>query len=123
MSGARHFSEAEDAVIIREILAGAAYAAISRILTDRDDKAVQRRAIILRRGGRLPGLSRDALESDQPITWTPAIELNNDDKLVNRCLAEGGFPRAVVTSYGTVWGDPDGRIWRHTPPARFRRAA
>jgi len=47
-------------------------------------------------------------------TETPGVPLSlgNDDRLVKACLAEGGFPRAVVHAGITYWLGHDGYPWR-----------
>lgn len=40
------------------------------------------------------------------------LKLDNDKKLVDACLAEGGFPRAVVIDGLTFWVDHNNREWR-----------
>lgn len=42
----------------------------------------------------------------------PPITLHHDDELVSACLSQGGFPRAVRTSLGTVWASHDNKPWR-----------
>jgi len=40
------------------------------------------------------------------------LSLGDDAKLVKACLAEGGFPRAVVHGGKTFWVAHDGQLWR-----------
>lgn len=40
------------------------------------------------------------------------LRLGDDKKLVAACLAEGGFPRAVVHAGKTFWVAHDGQLWR-----------
>jgi hypothetical protein len=52
----------------------------------------------------------------------PPVTLHGDDKLVRACLAQGGFPRAVATSIGTVWAGPEGKPWAGARKTRKVRA-
>lgn len=122
MSGARIFTPEEDELLIRETLAGTFAEDIGKLI-DRSGKAVQRRCWVLRRMKRLPQLEgQPAWTKDHYIGPSTGITLKDDDTLVRRCLAEGGFPRAVITDRGTAWAGPDGKPWRHTQNLRTVQA-
>lgn len=58
-----------------------------------------------------------------PHLGDAGIALRDDAVLVRACLAQGGFPRAVKTSHGTVWAGPEGGLWKGVrAPVRKGRA-
>lgn len=63
----------------------------------RGEDAVRNRQIRLGVGTESPGVP---------------IKLDGDDELVAACMAEGGFPRAVVLNGKTFWVGLDGYPWR-----------
>lgn len=65
--------------------------------------------------------ARSSKKADAPVTLVPPITLNDDDELVARCIAEGGFPRAFVHDGMTYWINLRHAPWRHTPPEPVRR--
>lgn len=64
----------------------------------RGEDAVKNRQVRLGLGAETPGVP---------------LKLHGDDALVSACMAEGGFPRAVVHQGKTFWVGSDGNPWRH----------
>ena len=68
----------------------------------------------LRKEGKLPPFAARTVQRHQMpgVDAVPALVLDDDETLVAACLAQGGFPRAVITRVGTIWAGHDGKPWR-----------
>lgn len=122
------YTEAELDTLARMYVEGASWEAMVATL-GRTRKSISVRLVDLRRERKIaprPKVYPSFAERTAQIDLSRAIRLDGDDKLVRLTLAEGGFPRAVVTPRGTVWVGPDGKGWRHYTVQRrgsVRRAA
>lgn len=69
-------------------------------------------------------ISQAALQAEGvPLMSGPGIILGHDADLVAVCLAQGGFPTAVILGPGhTVWVGPGGAPWQFKGPGAFKRA-
>ena len=122
------WTEAETDSLARLYVEGVSWEGIAAAL-NRPTKSCTVRMVEVRRERKIPVRPR----SDKPDAERMAdvrevlpVTLNDDAALVRLTLAEGGFPRAVITPHGTVWVGPDGKGWRHYTVQRrgsLRRAA
>lgn len=113
------FAPDEDDRIAKRMEAGASFESIGTEL-GRSPRAIKNRFYLLRKAGLVPGYEPRRLAAMRAAPairdLTPPLRLRLDDDLVRYTLREGGFPRAVPTSIGTVWAAPDGMPWRHGRP-------
>jgi len=122
------YSEAELDTLARMYVEGASWEDMVATL-GRTRKSLSVRLVDLRKErliGVRPKAHKSVAERLNEIGNAPAIRLDGDDILVRATLAEGGFPRAVVTVHGTVWVGPDRKPWRRYPTQRLggrRKAA
>lgn len=115
---ARNYTDAEDAVIARMVAEGRDYTEIADEV-GREHKSLVSRVYVLRRMGVIAGYEtrKPAETEEKPLAAAaPPLILNSDDDLVRYCLAEGGFPRAVLVGAKTVWASHDMGFWMHKPP-------
>lgn len=119
------YSEAEDA----EVIAAARLRVPQEVTAEklgRSSKSIQQRVFILRREGRIPRYdgARLSVAVSTALSANPGIDLGRDDRLVDACLAEGGFPTAYTFRGRTYWLNGGLEPWQHQPRApRSRRAA
>lgn len=122
------YSEAELDTLARMYVEGASWEDMVATL-GRTRKSLSVRMVELRRERKIgvrPKSNPSFAERLETISLGPPISLDRDDDLVRATLAEGGFPRAVITPHGTVWVGPDRKPWRHYPTQRLggrRKAA
>lgn len=117
------YSDDEDATIIRMIAEGAKPGQIAEAI-GRSPSSASVRIFRLRQAGRIPpGKGWVAKDYLSPVSWTPAIVLHNDDKLVKACVAQGGFPKAIAYAGKTYWLNADNGPWQHKPRDHQRRLA
>jgi|GEM_PF-1972514 len=109
------YTDAEDVKLIQLVRHGADYAEMSAAL-DREPRSVRARIGVLRRKGIIPRPSvppKTSLPEGKVVSMTtPPLVLANDDRLVERCLRAGGFPRAVSINGLTYWLNHEDRQWR-----------
>lgn len=108
-----NYSESERATVIRMVQACAPTRKIAEEI-GRSETSVSTYIRNLRHAGRLPPFAaqRRSIATDKGFAFTPAITLNDDDKLVARCLRQGGFPRAEVIDGRCYWLNADDQPWR-----------
>lgn len=104
----------EDTIIVQMIRENRVPSHIAARL-GRSLKSVQRRIDVLRRDGAITAYNpiRRALQEEVNVTMTPPLTLRDDDELVRLTRRLGGFPRAVITTIGTIWVAGDGRPWSY----------
>lgn len=109
------YTEAEDMKLAQLVRQGLCYADISK-QTGRQPRSIRARVGILRRHGTIPRPNvppKSSLPEGKVVSMTtPPLVLANDDKLVERCVRAGGFPRAVVLNGSTYWLNHEDRQWR-----------
>ena len=118
----RPFTEAEDDIMARLYVAGESWPVIAHAL-NRSQASLTVHMVKVRRERNIPVRPR----GDKPVAEASTYEqnvkpitLHGDDALVRLTLAEGGFPRAVITPVGTVWVGPENKPWRHYTTQRLR---
>ena len=109
------YTDAEDVKLIQLVRRDADYAEMSAAL-NREQRSVRARIGVLRRNGHIPRPSvppKTSLPEGKVVSMTtPPLVLANDDKLVERCVSAGGFPRAVSINGSTYWLNHEDRQWR-----------
>ncbi len=109
----RPYTDADESAIRSGMAQGVSFRQIASDL-GRTDASLCTYISRLRRDGKLPGFTPRTVQRHQRpnVDAAPALVLRDDVDLVAACLAQGGFPRAVITRVGTVWAGHDGRPWR-----------
>ena len=108
------YTEAEDLKLIQFVRQDLSQAEMSKQIS-REPRSIRARIGILRRNGIIPrpGVPpKSSLPEGKVISMSPPLVLANDDRLVERCVSAGGFPRAVSINGSTYWLNHEDRQWR-----------
>lgn len=122
----RAYDPGEDLILRKGAGADRTYADLAREL-GRSEKSVRERTRVLRVNGFIvgyaPGTKKRCDDGGTSFGLCVPFNLVNDDKLVARTLAEGGFPLPVPLNGRTFWVNADGGAWRHMPGGQMDMAA